>query len=186
MKKFYQYILTLIVCFLPTFSIYAYNYEYDENLFNSNPVPYKVIEDNSCLSINYELYDSERHTPNTITRAVNRRWHREWSQFDRVSNNILTGSNGGSITSTNSTTFNTQVSGSISGLGISTSTSVSSSLGYTLNVGPNRRVYMGFRVRYEVETGTREIVCMHTGRVLSSNSYTVRVPLYGEFALINA
>ena len=100
--------------------------------------------------------------------------------------NITTGKGGGSITATKSVTFGTDVSGAIDGLGISTSKSITSSIGYTLNADPNKTVYMGYRVYYKVETGTREYYDLVTGKVLKSNSYTVKVPQYGEFKLINA
>ncbi len=57
--------------------------------------------------------------------------------------------------------------------------------GYTLNVGANKRVYMGYRVRYEIETGTRECYDIVTGKVIDHNDYTVKTPIYGEYKLIN-
>lgn len=54
----------------------------------------------------------------------------------------------------------------------------------TLNVGANKRVYMGYRVYYAVEKGTRELYDVVTGEVLRSYSYTVKVPQYGEYKLI--
>ena len=77
------------------------------------------------------------------------------------------------------------MTGNIGSLGISTNTSISSEIGYTLNVGANRRVYMGYRVYYKVEQGTRELYDIVTGQVISSNSYTVKTPQYGEYKLIN-
>lgn len=119
-------------------------------------------------------------------RKVNVKTFNEWSGYKRASDNITTGKGGGSITATKSVTFGTDVSGAIDGLGISTSKSITSSIGYTLNADPNKTVYMGYRVYYKVETGTREYYDLVTGKVLKSNSYTVKVPQYGEFKLINA
>ncbi|MFG3435385.1 hypothetical protein [Lysinibacillus fusiformis] len=134
--------------------------------------------------------DSEEVTPYFVNdfryRKVNVKTFNEWSGYKRASDNITTGEGGGSITATKSVTFGTDVSGAIDGLGISTSKSITSSIGYTLNADPNKTVYMGYRVYYKVETGTREYYDLVTGKVLKSNSYTVKVPQYGEFKLINA
>lgn len=108
-----------------------------------------------------------------------------WSEYKRVSDNLKTGPEGGSISANKSVTFNTSISGKIDGLNISTGISKSSSKGYTLSVGGNKTVYMGYRVKYSVETGTREMYDMISGKVISSNTYTVKTPLYGEYALLN-
>ena len=78
-----------------------------------------------------------------------------------------------------------EVEGGISGLGISTSTTIASSKGYTLNVGPNKKVYMAYRVKYQIEKGTREYYDIVTGKVMKRNSYTVKTPISGEYALLN-
>lgn len=104
--------------------------------------------------------------------------------YRRVSDNLVTDSEGGSISASKSVTFGTEVSGDITGINISTSASITSEIGYTLNVGANKRVYMGYRVYYAVEKGTRELYDVVTGEVLRSNSYTVKVPQYGEYKLI--
>lgn len=118
-------------------------------------------------------------------RKKNVRTYNQWSPFKRVSDNMKTGNAGGSISSNKSVSFGCSVSGSIQGLGISRSGSVSSSMGYTLNVDKNKRVYMGFRVYYQVETGINEYYDVATGKVIRSNSYTVKKPQYGEYKLIN-
>ncbi|KZN95405.1 hypothetical protein [Aeribacillus pallidus] len=119
-------------------------------------------------------------------RKKNVRISYEWSPYKRVSDNLNTyGSSGGSLTSNRTVTFKTDVSGSIQGLGISTGASVSSSIGYTLNVPKNRTVYMGYRVYYKVERGTNETYDVVTGKVIRSNSYTVKTPLYGQYGLVN-
>ncbi|MGC7930205.1 hypothetical protein ACP3VS_16415 [Lysinibacillus sp. VIII_CA] len=137
-----------------------------------------------------EVVNSEEVTPYFVNdfryRKVNVKTYNEWSDYKRASDNITTGKGGGSITATKSVTFGTDVSGAIDGLGISTSKSITSSIGYTLNADPNKTVYMGYRVYYKVETGTREYYDLVTGKVLKSNSYTVKVPQHGEFKLITA
>lgn len=108
-----------------------------------------------------------------------------WSGYKRVSDNIKTGKSGGSISSTKEVTFGTQVDGNIGGLGISTNASRTSSVGYTLNVGANKTVYMGYRVRYSVEKGENHRVDIVTGKTISKSNYVVKKPKYGEYKLIN-
>ncbi|MBU8569496.1 hypothetical protein KM900_02700 [Bacillus subtilis] len=116
---------------------------------------------------------------------MNVKTYKSWSSFKRVSDNIATGSKGGSITANKTVTFTTTVSGSISGLGISTAGSVASSKGYTLNVGANKRVYMAYRVRYNVEEGYNCRKDIVTGKCISKKKYVVKKPMYGEYALKN-
>ncbi len=118
-------------------------------------------------------------------RKVNVNTHYEWSSYRRVSDNLQTGPAGGTISCTKSITFATEFSGNISGIGLSTGASVSTSVGYTLNVGPNKRVYMGYRVYYKVETGTNEFYDTLTGEVLTSTPYMIKIPQYGEYTLFN-
>lgn len=118
-------------------------------------------------------------------RKTNVSTYNEWSDYRRVSDNIQTGSAGGSMPCTESITFSTEVSGYIFGLGKEKGTSKSSSIGYTLNVGADKRVYMGYRVYYKVETGTNEFYDTLTGEVLTSGSYTIKVPQDEEYALID-
>ncbi|HEX6593795.1 MAG TPA: hypothetical protein VF095_04310 [Bacillota bacterium] len=108
-----------------------------------------------------------------------------WSGYKRVSDNIRTGKKGGSITANRSVTFKTSVTGTIAGLGISTGGSVSSSIGYKLNVGANKRVYLGYRVRYKVEEGINHYYDVVTGKTIWKKRYVVKRPLYGEYKLIN-
>ncbi|XAO97493.1 hypothetical protein ABBS62_08565 [Bacillus subtilis subsp. subtilis] len=105
---------------------------------------------------------------------MNVKTYKSWSSFKRVSDNIATGSKGGSITANKTVTFTTTVSGSISGLGISTAGSVASSKGYTLNVGANKRVYMAYRVRYNVEEGYNCRKDIVTGKCVSKKKYVVK------------
>ncbi|EOI05026.1 hypothetical protein UAY_00500 [Enterococcus moraviensis ATCC BAA-383] len=119
------------------------------------------------------------------TRKKNVKTYDEWSGYKRISDNVATGSKGGSITATKTATFGASVSGDIKGIKVNASGSVSSAKGYTLNIGANKRVYLGYRVRYAVETGTREVYRTASGKLHSSNKYTVKRPKYGEYALIN-
>lgn len=107
----------------------------------------------------------------------------QWSSYKRVSDNLKTGKSGGSITATKSVKFSPVITGSIANISVSTGKSKSSSIGYTLKVSKNSRVYMGYRVKYAVETGTRVRTDVVTGKKVK-NKYTVKKPLYGEYKLI--
>lgn len=149
-------------------------------LANDTDVDYSKT--NYTTELNDYIEDN-RLNSQVITKQ-NVRIREVWSPYRRVSSNVITGAQGGSITANQSVTWNTQVNGSILGLGISTNRSIQSGIGHTLNVGPNRRVYMGHRVRQQIETGTRVIFNPGSGRI-TYNEYEVITPLYGEFALIN-
>lgn len=118
-------------------------------------------------------------------RKVNVKEYTEWSAYKRVSDNLSTGSEGGSISASKSVSFSASITGNVSGIDASVGSSISSDLGYTLNVGANKRVYMAYRVSYDVEKGTREMYDIVTGKVVKSNSYTIKSPSYGEYTLIN-
>lgn len=152
-----------------------------------------VLKNNVTLVTNYNVEYFKTNSNNISPEFVNPYRYRkikedvtyEWSPFRRVSSNLNTyNSGGGSIKANRKTTFGVSVSGNIFGLGISTSGSISSQIGYTLNVPKNRRVYMGYRVRYKVEKGIREVRDVVTGKK-TTNKYTVKTPLYGEYKLRN-
>ena len=119
-----------------------------------------------------------------FNRKAHVRTYREWSPYTQVSSTLHTGPYGGYISCNRSLTFGVTYSGDIGGLQISFGPSVSSSYGYTLNVGPNRRAYMGYSVLYEVETGINEYYDITTGKVVFSAPYTVKTPINGEYGLV--
>lgn len=110
----------------------------------------------------------------------------EWSGFKRVSDNLNTYYTGstGQIYSDRQATFGTVLSGGYGSLGFSYNKSITSTIGYMLNVPKNSRVYLGYRVLYNVETGTR--VTKIGTAIRSRDKYTIKVPMYGEFKLLNA
>lgn len=110
----------------------------------------------------------------------------EWSDFERVSNNLNTyGSDGGTISVNRTVTFSVDVEGNIKGIGINVNASVTSEIGYSLEVPANRNVHLGYRVRYKIEKGTRVVRNGVTNKVMEKNEYTVKTPIYGEYKLIN-
>ncbi|MDJ0333531.1 hypothetical protein [Planococcus sp. S3-L1] len=103
-----------------------------------------------------------------------------WSNFKKVSG-IINGP--GSISATKSEAFGVVVNGAYSNLGLSLNKTKTSITGYTLTHAKNTRVYMGYRVKYSVETGTR--VATRNGFVISRLPYTVKTPIIDEYKLIN-
>lgn len=108
----------------------------------------------------------------------------EWSGYKRVSDNVYAGAAGGSISSSDQVTFQTTASGAYSGLGFSFSKSLSSTLGYTLNLAPYQKAYMGWKVMNKVERGTR--VTKMGSNIISRDTYVVKIPQYGQYALLRA
>lgn len=109
----------------------------------------------------------------------------EWGSFKRVGNNMTVrkGENH-TFTVTQKVTFSTSVTGTIDGLGISTSSSVSSEIGYNLSTSNPGTWYLAFRPKYKVEKGTRVYVSGVDSTKVIENSYTVKKPIYGEYKLI--
>lgn len=120
-------------------------------------------------------------------RKKNVKYSEAWSGYKSISDVLNTSnSSGGSITASKSVSFKVDVSGAIHGLGLTTTGSMSSTKNYTLNVAKNKRVYLGYRVKYKIETGTREQYDITNGKVRTSNKYTIKTPIQGEHKLLNA
>lgn len=144
-----------------------------------------IINKSAATIVPEKNKDAENKADSLIgVRKVNVSTSYEWSPFKRVSDNITTGPSGGSISCTKSESFSVAVAGNIQGLGFSLSASVSSSIGYTLNVPANATKYMGYRAYYKVERGTREEYNIANGSVVNRNSYTIKTPQYGEYKLL--
>ncbi|MBT2648065.1 hypothetical protein J7E52_15425 [Bacillus sp. ISL-34] len=146
------------------------------------------------FSISFVLFVMPNEASAASSQRVNETTHvkkkvkkyTEWSSYKRVSQNLNTkGAKGGSISSDRSVTFSPTVSGSIKGLGISLGFSKSSAKNYSLDVGPNRRVYMGYRVRYAVETGENHTINIYNGDTITKKNYKVKKVKYGEYGLVN-
>ena len=130
-----------------------------------------------------EIIGQERSYGGLTYTKKNVKYRQEWSNFVPVSSMISTSKAGGSISVNQTRTFGTSISGVVHGLNVGGNASVSSGVGYTLNVPGNKRAYIGFRVLYRVETGTR-VASFYDGKMYSRNNYTVKVPLRGEYRLI--
>lgn len=132
---------------------------------------------------NIETIGQSRSYGGLTYQKTNVRYRKEWSNYTPVSYTVTTGRAGASISVSQSKTFGTSISGDVKGINIGAQASISSGVGYTLNVPPRRSAYVGFRVLYEVESGTR-IARFYDGGEFSRNSYTVKRPIRGEYRLI--
>lgn len=110
--------------------------------------------------------------------------YEEWSPYKRVSDNICPDGPGGTISSSWTVTFKTEVSGAISGIDVIGGGSITSTKNYTLPVDEGKCGYMAFRVKYSVEEGTREQYDMVTNKVINTNKYKVKVPQYGSYKIL--
>ena len=182
MKKILSSILSLAMIFI--ISTTAFASESTSLYVNESEI--EVVA-SDALTGNYS--ESTENSPKFVNeyryRKVDVSTYKEWSPFKRVSDNVEFTSEGGSIEADRSASFGTVVSGNIGGLNIATNVSLSSRIGYVINAEPNSWVYMGYRVKYSVEEGTRECYDMVTGKVVSTNKYTVKTPLFGDYKLIN-
>lgn len=178
LKRFMSVFLSicLTICIVQPFSSAMAKEEQNDNRL----LPEKVI---------VNAAESSKENPKRMINPVRNRkknvkTYETWSSYKRVSDNVKFGKKGGTISADRTVSFSVEVSGNISGLGISTSGSISSKIGYTLNADPNTTSYLGYKVRYKVEKGINEFYDSSNGRVISRNEYTVKKPLYGQYALI--
>lgn len=108
----------------------------------------------------------------------------EWSEYRRVSSNLEAGPAGGTLYCDTVTTFTFEFTGEISELGFAVGTELSSSVGHSINVPANRTAYLGYKVMWYIEEGIREKRSAISNQVLSENTYTVKIPQYGQYGLI--
>ena len=109
---------------------------------------FSVIGGLSLLNT-HEIYADETNT-NTETigqsrsyggltyQKTNVRYSQEWSGYTPVSYTVTTGKAGASISVNQSKTFGTSISGDVKGINIGAHASISSGVGYTLNVPPRK------------------------------------------------
>lgn len=149
---------------------------------NTNNQYYDSIEGSNLSESN----DIQPRRINPIRyRKENVRVTEEWSRAYRVSDYITTGKSGGSIASSKTVEIQGGYTGNIYGINVQFGGKISSSIGYTLHVGPNQRKCLGYRVKYRVERGTRVGYDALSGKVVSRNSYVAKKTLYGNYFLMN-
>lgn len=187
MRKAYK-MISLAFCLMMAFIVWMPDRGFaasEDDLMDSVVSPVVVREDNQGDIINGQSNDNNiRPMVNPIRyRKTNVRKYKSYSGWYRVSDDLTTGPNGGSISCIEEVELFGSVSGNIKGISVSFGGSKKSEVGYTLHVGPNQTRHMVFRVRYAVESGTREGYDAITGKVISRNSYTAKKVENGEYAL---
>lgn len=175
MNKFFYSLMATVALTMTSLTVVA-----NDNIESINSEP--SGNELRSSSLQEELGYEPRIGFNISTRKTNVRTRYEWSGYHRVSDTIRTGPKGGSISTTKSLSFGGSVKGNIQGLDVSINGTVSSSVGYTLHVGGNQTAYIGYRVLYLVEEGTR--VVRDGSGVISQNTYIARKPIRGEYALL--
>lgn len=152
---------------------------YASEIGSTTPTTSKMTIINNGDEVAPAFINDFRYRKKNVTKST------AWSSYARISDVAQANGSGGYISATVKKTYGVVVTGAISGLGFDTSITKSSAIGYTLNLDPYQRAYMGYRVKYSVEKGTREYYDITNGNVISSNSYTVKTPTMGEYKLIN-
>lgn len=178
MKRIFSVTLFIIILCLNCFASYASNENCFEKESLDSSVNQEIVSDENEKDIKksqYHGYYYRKKVTSTTTK---------WTSYKRVSNNVKVPPKGATITQSKQLTFGVTVSGSIYGLCLSTSASVSTENSYSLNGTPRKTQYLGFRVKYKVEKGVRYVYNQNTNKVVDKNNYTYKKPMYGEYALI--
>lgn len=187
MRKAYK-MVSLAFCLMMAFIVWMPDRGFaasEDDLMDSVVSPVVVREDNQGDMVQVQSNDKNgRRVVNPVRyRKTNVRTYKSYSGWHRVSDDLTTGPKGGSIKCNRTITLSGGVSGKIKGISVSFGGSRASEVGYTLNVGGNQTRHMVFRVKYAVETGTREVYDAVTGKVIGRNTYTAKTVLNGEYAL---
>lgn len=167
------FVIILMVATSCVFAIEKNDISSDELISLSGKQINGVVSKNKCVSP--MSFNPISYSKRNVKRSV------EWGAYYKVSGIVHTGKYGGSITATKSETFGVSVSGSIYGLGISTSKSITTGIGHTINIGPYKRAYMAVRTKYKMERGIRVVKDSELRTTISTNKYTVAVPIDYEY-----
>ena len=181
-------ILGMLSCMLT-----IYQQEVSADFIDNNGNVVREFNESEVNFLNEDFYPNEEaysalenmmlRYPLSI-RKINPKVTTEYSGFKRVSDDLKTGSAGGSISVNNSVSISGGTTGNVYGISVQSGKSTTSSVGYTLNVGPNKTAYVGYRAVYRVERGIREVYRTGSGIIETSNSYTAKLVTNGEYALI--
>lgn len=161
----------LLICTSLIFPTVTYASE-EENL-SSNTMD--DINDN--VIVPYQSGNGYQYVQKEVTDT-----YYEYSEYKKISEIVDTDSQGGTISSSYTNSFGASVTGNIKGLKINLKGENSNKVGYTLNVAPNSKAYLAYRVKYKVEKGVRKVY----GDTYSENKYTIKTPSPGseEYKLI--
>lgn len=115
---------------------------------------------------------------NTIkTYKQNVKKYKQWSKYRHVSQNYGPNIKNTVITADRTTVFKAETSGIIKGLGLSLGGEVRTSTTVKQTLPPKKVGYLGIKVQYKVETGTRIVKDMLTNKIISKNKYTIKTPI---------
>lgn len=147
-------------------------------------VVFRVKGEDVILKNNDSVVTPLDHGGTYYTKTVQKKW-KKWSNYERVSQNIvIKKGQSGSISSTSDTSFGVVITGNVANLGFSTNASLSSTIGYSLSVNTPGTYYMAYRAMYNYESGIRYKRSGWSGLVMEKNNYTIGIPEYGEYTLI--
>ncbi|WP_100066004.1 hypothetical protein [Miniphocaeibacter massiliensis] len=117
-----------------------------------------------------------------VIDKINVKKYTEYGSWKRVSKNLTVAREGevGTISVSDEISISMSVTGSVAGLSIGSNVTQKSKVGYSLSTKNKGTWYIGFRVKYNVETGTRRVRSGWSGLVRSTNKYTVKIPIKGS------
>lgn len=107
----------------------------------------------------------------------------EWSKPARVSDNVSGSLAGATVYTNQIVTYSASYTGAVGGLSFTGEKSISTETGYSFNVPAGVTAYIAHKCFFAIETGTRETVSEMTGKVVKTETYTAKIPQYGEYYL---
>lgn len=114
------------------------------------------------------------------------KYSNKWSKVKRCSDNMRARKGQtGTLTCNKSVSFSGSISGNIKGITtISVGATYSSITGYSISFKGPATCYMGYKAYYKIEKGIRKKYNMNTMKCVSSNKYTVRKALHGQYQTV--
>lgn len=107
-----------------------------------------------------------------------------WSDSKRVSDDLNGSVAGGTISTNKEEEVKFTLTGAYKGLTFEGEKIIKSAIGYTLNVPAGVTAHIEFRARMKIEKGKRLAYSIMTDKLLKSESYTAKFPMYGEYRLV--
>lgn len=165
-------------------TIISDNVAYDGEVeFNDNP----NIVDLTGPEEDVVFIEEEAIEPTPINRVIemntiknfkkNVKKYTKWSKYRHVSKTFGPNPRDSKVHTEKSTVFKAETSGIIKGLGLSLGGEVTTKVGLTTTLPAKKVGYLGIKVKYKVETGTRIVKDMLTNKIISQNKYTIKTPI---------
>lgn len=117
----------------------------------------------------------EMNTIKTFKKNVKK--YTKWSKYRHVSKTFGPNPRDSKVHTEKSTVFKAETSGIIKGLGLSLGGEVTTKVGLTTTLPAKKVGYLGIKVKYKVETGTRIVKDMLTNKIISQSKYTIKTPI---------